>query len=102
MVGLEVHLAAREDLLARELDLPLVRREQSCEHASQGRLARTVGPEDAEPLAAAHVERDVVQRLDVAVVEEGDVRHVRHESRPCRPARYSQHRHLRPSYRMPC
>ena len=45
---------------------PLVGREQRREHADRGRLARTVRSEQPEHPTRGHVERDALQRLDVA------------------------------------
>jgi hypothetical protein len=52
--------------MAEQPRLPVARRQQSREHLHGGRLAATVGAEEAEDLASVDAEADVVHRSEVA------------------------------------
>src|SRR5690606_23497684 len=49
-------------------DLPRAWRQRAADDLQERRLARAVAPDDAHDLAAAHVERDVVQGLEIPVI----------------------------------
>jgi hypothetical protein len=59
--------AQPRDVVLVEDHAPRARREESHDGLEGGRLARAVGADDADDLAAAHVERDVMQDVDLAV-----------------------------------
>src|SRR5712691_2128716 len=59
-----VHVAGRPDSPAREGDGAGIGRQQLDEKARRRRLAAARFADDAEGLAAAHAERDIVDRLD--------------------------------------
>src|SRR5580704_16915656 len=54
------------DRRAVEDDRTAIEREVPGDHIDQGRLARAVGPDEAEDLALSYIERDALQRLHAA------------------------------------
>src|SRR5690606_13238509 len=64
--ALSQRLGLARDRQAEHLDLALARREQAAQHADGGRLARSIGPEEAVDMPAWHGEVDVVDRDEAA------------------------------------